>query len=692
MKGLLGVTLRRPAHPALAVNALALALGAGWCLAAWYRGHPAATGLRSDWIPVAPNTALGLLVLALQLGLDPGDLLAARLRRLLSGAVLTVALLRLGELLGGWALQTDSWFFPLSADSLGAVPVGAMALPTALGFAFLGFGLLCSSWVTSRAATRAVFLSGSMSLGLGLAFLLGYLYGAPLLYGGFTIPMAFLTALGMVSASLGLIGEAADRLVRERQRHDEQLAHLHYELALSVQDLSSLASGNRDGLLVGSSAGEILYANLAVRELLGAPDEVPSFLLGAERGQPVRVVQAEKVLEVRCESTHWRGQPATLYCLRDVSAPYRAERELAAHRQQLEVSQRLEVVGRLASSVAHDFNNILTAILGYAELMRQEGGLGENHRRYLDEISRSSEKATKLTRELLSYSRPSAGVLKACDLNALVEGAVGLLEPLLGRRARLRLELSPQPQVVLADPSRLEQVLLNLVLNARDASPPGEEIVVCVGDGDGDCFLEVVDRGEGIPAEHRERVMEPFFTTKPRGMGTGLGLPICQAIVQEHHGQLSFDSAPEGGTTFRVRLPRSTQSVEVETPVETPHGGTGVVLVVDDEESLRRLLSSVLQRYGFTVRLAATPDEAVQIWQEGKGPIDLLLTDLNFREGPSGAELAQRFLRERRGGRVLLMSGTSPPDDDKVLFLQKPFTPSVLVSTVRDAIQSAASQ
>ncbi|MBI3925281.1 MAG: response regulator [Armatimonadetes bacterium] len=662
---------------------LLLVLG-GSCFALWLLGQPERTAVASHWIPMAPNTAFCFVLLGLSLLL----LEQAWPARLCSVAVLLLTGLHLMEALGHWDLKVDDWLLQGPEGFLGRSPIGVMAVPTATGLFFVACGTLASTYRTARGGLRVAFGASSVSLGLALTFLLAYVYGAPLMYGSATVPMALVTAVGLALASLGVLGDAATRLRRERRGFLRAIRELN-------QDLASLADRNLDGLLLTDRAGQVLYANRSAEALLGSPLDADQLArLPLVPGPPGEVERDGKVLEVRCEVTAWRQQSALLICVRDVTARREAERELESRREQLLSAQKMEAVGRLAASVAHDFNNILTAILGYTDLLGQESNLSKMARLRLKEVARAAQKASEITRQLLTYSRHTACCEEVVDLNEVVRSAAGMMQQLMGDQVLLRRELSSEPVYVKADASRLEQVLVNLVLNARDASPEGSEVVVGVyhdGQHAGglNCCFSVTDQGEGVLPELHEKIFEPFFSTKERGVGTGLGLAICRMVVEHLQGALRLSSAPGHGRTFTVALPPTADRPVANAVVDKAAGGRESILVVEDEEPLLRLLVAVLSRQGFRVHAAADPAQAEQLWRR-HDDIQLLISDYNLA-GVSGELLVQKLTRERQHVPAILMSGCLPPRSGDSLgwrFLQKPFSPEVFLGAVRQTLRS----
>jgi PAS domain S-box-containing protein len=378
--------------------------------------------------------------------------------------------------------------------------------------------------------------------------------------------------------------------------------------------------------------------------------------------------------------------------------------------EQLRQAHRMEAIGRLAGGVAHDFNNLLTVILGYASHLEQELSPEDPVAIQATEIRGAAERAARLTQQLLAFSRQQVLQPRVVDLNETVANLSSMLQRLIGSHVRLDVQIGEGSWTVLVDPGQIEQVLMNLVVNARDAMPRGGTITirtstdrvlaprlhqgVSIPSGDWVVF-EVTDSGEGMPAAIVSRIFEPFFTTKALGQGTGLGLSMVYGIVKQSGGFIFCDSTPGRGTSMRVYLPRAQAAVEQAAPgvsVGTTRGGT--ILVVEDEPAVRGLLAAVLQKAGYRLYEAASGAEALAEL-ERIAQLDLLITDVIMPE-MTGVEVARRVVQLRPGTAVLYMSGYA----DEVLqhedivagssFMQKPFRPDVLMSKVRDMVEGVA--
>ena len=388
----------------------------------------------------------------------------------------------------------------------------------------------------------------------------------------------------------------------------------------------------------------------------------------------------------------------------------RAYDELAQTQGQLEQAQKMDAIGRLAGGVAHDFNNLLTVILGRTEMLLQPLPPENPMRRGIELIQRTAGRAADLTRQLLAFSRKQVLEATVLDLNAVAADMRDMLGRLIGEDIALVTSPSLELGRVKADRGQIEQVVMNLAVNARDAMPQGGRLIIETENVDLDAeyvrrhvgarpgphvMLAVSDSGVGIPREIERHIFEPFFTTKEPGKGTGLGLATVYGIVKQSGGYIECDSEPGRGTTFRIYLPR----VDVPAPgVERlgrpadAAGGTETILLVEDEEGVRELARDILRATGYTVIEARDGAEALLLSERHQGPLDLLLTDVVMPR-MSGRELAERLTSLRPDLSVLYMSGYT---DDAVIrhgvlgagtaFLQKPFTPAILVGRVRETL------
>jgi nitrogen-specific signal transduction histidine kinase len=362
---------------------------------------------------------------------------------------------------------------------------------------------------------------------------------------------------------------------------------------------------------------------------------------------------------------------------------------------QLRQSQRLESVGQLAGGIAHDFNNFLSVIRGYARFLLDGMDEDEPLRSDAAEIEKAAERASRLTSQLLVFSRHEVVQRRVVDVAEVLSGLTSLLARTLGEDVALRTDVERPLRRVVADPTQIEQVLVNLAVNARDAMPAGGELTIDltnveIGGGEHAVRLRVRDTGTGMTGEVVERAFEPFYSTKPKGEGTGLGLATVYGIVMQTGGTIEIDSTPGAGTTIEVLLPATdAQPTEAERPDGADDASTQgeTILVVEDEPAVRRLTCRILTREGYKVLEAADGPRALDTWDAHPGEIDLLLTDV-VMPGMSGKELAERL-----GIEPVFMSGYT--DDvmsrhgmDGLRLVQKPFDARTLLGAVRSALDA----
>jgi PAS domain S-box-containing protein len=392
----------------------------------------------------------------------------------------------------------------------------------------------------------------------------------------------------------------------------------------------------------------------------------------------------------------------------DVTARKKAEQELWEKEELLRQSQKMEAIGRLAGGIAHDFNNLLTAIIGYAEMLKLNTSLDTMVRHSVEEIRKSADRAAVLTQQLLAFGRKQIMQPSVLDVNSLISDTRIMLNRLIGEHITLETKLNAQPSSIKADPGQIEQVIVNLVVNARDSMPGGGTItletsnareVVRALDETVDVergefvVVSIGDTGHGIDGETKQHIFEPFFTTKEKGKGTGLGLSTVYGIVTQSGGHISVESQVDRGTVFKVYLP-ITEALPKQPPGESlrtvSKGKSESVLVVEDEGLVRDMMCEVLKSYGFNVLEADSGERALEGGSEG---IDLLITDV-IMPGISGTELADEFLKHHPALKVLFVSGYTGDEiahhgilNESVLFLQKPFSPQTLVEKVHEILK-----
>jgi PAS domain S-box-containing protein len=403
-----------------------------------------------------------------------------------------------------------------------------------------------------------------------------------------------------------------------------------------------------------------------------------------------------------------------LISLVDISELKRAEEALQQSEEKLRQAQKMESIGRLAGGIAHDFNNLLTGVLGYAELLLQD--MDDNHQYYSDinQIISNAERAASLTRQLLAFSRKQVLHPVVISLNTILNNMEDMIKRLVGEKIVVKLSLNNQLSSIKADPNQIEQIVMNLVVNSRDAMPDGGYIEIVTDDITKEqihemitdeidqsqsnfVLLSVIDSGHGIDDETKENLFEPFFTTKSVGKGTGLGLATVYGIVKQSNGYISFESEIGEGTQFDIFFPTVDQDIEEREILSfTPSSALAseTVLLVEDEASVREISRKILVEQGYDVLEATNGEEALQIWRENQSKINLILTDV-VMPGINGYELASIINKEKKNVKILYMSGyteeaISPKEDysSNVALLEKPFTPTELLTAVRKSLDT----
>ncbi len=412
---------------------------------------------------------------------------------------------------------------------------------------------------------------------------------------------------------------------------------------------------------------------------------------------------------VTAEPLDLDGVPHILLLIEDVTERVQLE-------SRLRQSQKMEAIGQLAAGVAHDFNNILTVIRGHVSLQLAGSHLQEASRRSLAEVLAASERASSLTRQLLSFSRRQVAQPRAMQVHRVIEQVGDMLRRLLGDHVALEVACPDDLPAIVGDPGNVELVLMNLAVNARDAMPNGGTVrieALPMSRSPQDCDpiperkpgdyvrLSVSDTGCGMSPEILARVFEPFFTTKEIGKGTGLGLATVYGIVRQHDGWIDVKSEPGTGTTFDVFFPCSASAVEAPdlpaSATPAPIGGTETILVAEDEPALRELVQAVLEDAGYHVLLAEDGPSALSLFAERGDGVDLVITDMMMPGGISGRDLAAQLQARKAGLRVIYTSGysadlmgQSAPRADEIHFLQKPYDPDTLLHIVRACLGDCA--
>jgi PAS domain S-box-containing protein len=383
-------------------------------------------------------------------------------------------------------------------------------------------------------------------------------------------------------------------------------------------------------------------------------------------------------------------------CAIDLTERTRAREAVQVLEEQLRQAQKMESIGLLAGGIAHDFNNILTVIQGHACLLLAAPDLPARWRASAAEVEEAAERAARLTAQLLTFSRRQVVTLRDVDLNEIVRSTASMLERIVGEDVDLRVDCEPAIPKVRADVGMLEQVLVNLAANARDAMRAGGRLIIRTARHAQGVALEVEDTGHGIPADQRGRIFEPFFTTKGVGEGTGLGLATVYGIVEQHHGTIEVESEVGVGTNFRVVFPAvapAPQGVDAPRTEREIVGGTETLLLVEDERAVRDMVRNALGERGYTILEAETGVEAMALWSRHRDRIRLIVTDMVMPGGVSGRDLARAVHLERPDLPVVYTSGYSADlfsaeftEMERVDFLQKPYSLAKLAQVVRAAL------
>jgi two-component system, cell cycle sensor histidine kinase and response regulator CckA len=485
------------------------------------------------------------------------------------------------------------------------------------------------------------------------------------------------------------------------------------------------------GIFRTNLAGQLLMVNSALGRMLGYASE--DELLGVNLVTDIYRSPGEfqKMIQLFLQDPHFKdlevewkrkdGAFVTVLCSGwPVKDDYETDFEIFAEdvterrvlEKQLRMAQRMEAVGRLSGGIAHDFNNLLGVIIGYIQVMKRNLAPGNPSYEYAEEIEKASQRAVSLTRQLLAFSRQQVLEPVVLNLNALMSDMEKMLPRLIGEDVQLNLALDPAGGQVKADPGQIEQVVMNLAVNARDAMPEGGELTVRTRNVDLDeaftrehpgsvpgqyVMLEVTDTGTGIDPEIQAQIFEPFFTTKDRDKGTGLGLATVYGVVKQSNGYITVESEKGKGASFKIYLPRESHAMAMKCgngPGPLTLRGSETILLVEDAEPLRKLAQMFLRDNGYQVLTAANGSEALQAAAQSTGPIHLLLTDV-VMPGINGRVLAERLTLSQPAMRVLYMSGYTDSIiaghgilEEGLYLLHKPFTEDKLLRQVRAVLDT----
>ncbi|MGA3170659.1 MAG: PAS domain S-box protein [Chthoniobacteraceae bacterium] len=490
--------------------------------------------------------------------------------------------------------------------------------------------------------------------------------------------------------------------------------------AREIENLAAFPRYNPNPVMQFSEEGELVYFNESAEEMARSlgKQKVPE-ILPPEATVAVRQCLENGGMQIRRETKvaqrtiSWAFFPIpAIRCVHCYASDVTDRLNLE---QQLRQSQKMQSVGQLAAGVAHDFNNILTIIQGHCELVTLGEKLSKSGMDSLDQVRMAAERAAKLTQQLLTFGRKQFMQMETLDLNEIIQRVAQMLRRVLGENVSLRCNLAPRLPAVEADATMMEQVIMNLSVNARDAMPGGGSLTIGTvpvmvtrayvernpeaREGTFIC-LSASDNGTGIEPDKLGKLFEPFFTTKEVGKGTGLGLATVYGIVKQHHGWIEVESELGKGTVFKVYLPSSSKTSLVKNGKVAPQnvrGGKETVLLVEDEAGVLTLARGILQSYGYDVLEARSGVEALRLWAQHDTRIDLLLTDIVMPEGMSGLDLAKKLRQEKRDLKVLYSSGYSievAGQDfgltDGMAFLKKPYQPAALAQKVRECLDLPA--
>jgi two-component system cell cycle sensor histidine kinase/response regulator CckA len=493
-----------------------------------------------------------------------------------------------------------------------------------------------------------------------------------------------------------------------------------HRAAREIENLAAFPRYNPNPVMQFSEEGELVYFNESAEEMASSlgkqkvPDILPPDVAAAVREcLDSGGIQVKRETKINSRTIAWAFfRIPAVRCVHCYASDITDRLNLE---QQLRQSQKMQSVGQLAAGVAHDFNNVLTIILGHCELVVMGEKLTKSGLDSLDQVRMAADRAAKLTQQLLTFGRKQFMQMELMDINEVIQQVTKMLQRVLGENVSLRSNLAPRLPAIEADATMMEQVIMNLSVNARDAMPGGGSLTIGTvpvmvskayvernpeaREGTFVC-LSVSDNGTGIESDKLGKLFEPFFTTKEVGKGTGLGLATVYGIVKQHQGWIEVESELGKGSVFKVYLPSSAKAVQARNGKVAPQkvrGGKETVLLVEDEDGVLTLARGILKSYGYDVLEARSGVEALRLWAQHDTRIDLLLTDIVMPEGMSGLDLAKKLRQEKHDLKVLYSSGYSievAGQDfglmDGMAFLKKPYQPAALALKVRECLDLPA--
>jgi len=538
---------------------------------------------------------------------------------------------------------------------------------------------------------------------------------------------------------LGVFATARDVSTVDRELRDaesrKERKRMEGVLLESESKYRELVDEVNDGFSINDNEGVITFTNKALAKMMGflhpneligknfkefiSPDvqkEVLANYKNLREGKKVEDTIISKIIRPDGTTKYLEVKPNLIYKDGKIVGTREVVRDITERKQledQLRQSQKMEAVGRLAGGIAHDFNNLLTVILGYSQILQNRLPAEDPLRKDVEEIKKSAQRAASLTKQLLAFSRKQVLQPRKLNLNNVVTETERMLRHLIGENIELVTVTAPMLGSVMADPGQIEQVILNLVVNSRDAMSKGGKLTVETANVHLDqrfvrvnpgakighhAMIAVTDTGSGMDKETLAHLFEPFFTTKPPGKGTGLGLSTVYGIVKQSGGYISAYSEINKGATFKVYLPLVSGASQVEEANKTGkilYKSSETILLAEDEETVRNLATRILSDQGYKILEAAEPLQAIQIMQNHKEKIDLIITDI-IMPGMTGLGLVQRIQVTHPDVKVLYISGYTDTTmlhqgvlESDTAFLQKPFTPQALLKKVREVLLGA---